>query len=158
MTHENKFGMFVHWGIYSQLGLHEQALARYNIPHEEYVKLKDSFNPVNYDPEEWVLMAKAAGMKYICFTTKHHDGFCMWDTEQTDYRITAEDGDAEELDEAKFDDEDDIVSEELAEIYLNQGLYSEAIDTYRKLSLLNSEKSIYFAGLIAKIEEKLENK
>ena len=59
--------------------------------------------------------------------------------------------------EVKIDDDDDFVSEELAEIYLNQGLYSQAIDTYRKLSLLNSEKSIYFAGLIAKIEEKRVN-
>jgi hypothetical protein len=91
-------------------------------------------------------------------TTLSHDELIDKFLTLDNYRITAEDGDAEELDEAKFDDEDDIVSEELAEIYLNQGLYSEAIDTYRKLSLLNSEKSIYFAGLIAKIEEKLENK
>ena len=73
------------------------------------------------------------------------------------YRIVAEDGDAEDISEVEIDDEEEMVSEELAEIYLNQGLYDEAIDTYRKLSLLNSEKSIYFAGLIAKIEEKLEN-
>jgi alpha-L-fucosidase len=49
--------------------------------------LKDSFNPEGYDPEEWVMLAKAAGMQYICFTAKHHDGFCMWDTKQTDYNI-----------------------------------------------------------------------
>jgi tetratricopeptide (TPR) repeat protein len=73
------------------------------------------------------------------------------------YRIVAEEGDADDISEVEFGDDDDMVSEELAEIYLNQGLYDEAIDTYRKLSLLNSEKSIYFAGLIAKIEEKLEN-
>ncbi len=73
-------------------------------------------------------------------------------------RISAEEGDADDISVVEIDDTDDIVSEELAEIYLNQGLYNEAIDTYRKLSLLNSEKSIYFAGLIAKIEEKLENK
>ena len=73
------------------------------------------------------------------------------------YRIVAEDGDAEDISEVKIDDEEEMVSEELAEIYLNQGLYDEAIDTYRKLSLLNSEKSIYFAGLIAKIEEKRVN-
>ena len=73
------------------------------------------------------------------------------------YRIVAEDGDAEDISEVEIDDEEEMVSEELAEIYLNQGLYDEAIDTYRKLSLLNSEKSIYFAGLIAKIEEKRVN-
>ncbi len=87
MTHENKFGMFIHWGLYAQLGLHEQAIARYDIPHEEYDKLISTFDPVDYDPEAWVLLAKQCGMKYICFTAKHHDGFCMWDTKHTDYNI-----------------------------------------------------------------------
>ena len=73
------------------------------------------------------------------------------------YRIVAEEGDAEDIAESEFELGDDLVSEELAEIYLNQGLYDEAIATYRKLSLLNSEKSIYFAGLIAKIEDKKKN-
>ena len=73
------------------------------------------------------------------------------------YRIVAEEGDAEDVSTVDFGDDDEMVSEELAEIYLNQGLYDQAIDTYRKLSLLNSEKSIYFAGLIAKIEEKRVN-
>ena len=75
-----------------------------------------------------------------------------------DYRIIAEDGAAEELSEVKFEDDEDTLSEELAEIYKNQGLYSEAIAIYRKLSLLNSEKSIYFAGLIAEIEGKKDRK
>lgn len=84
---DNKFGMFVHWGPYAATGLQEQALARYNIPYDEYESMAMSFNPTDYDPEKWVLLAKRAGMKYICFTTKHHDGFCMWDTKQTDYNI-----------------------------------------------------------------------
>ena len=54
---------------------------------EEYEKLYLSFNPIEYNPEEWVLLAKKAGMKYICFTAKHHDGFCLWDTKETDYNI-----------------------------------------------------------------------
>ena len=83
----NKFGMFIHWGIYALTGLHEQALARYDIPFEEYDALAEKFNPTEYDPEEWVLLAKKAGMQYICFTTKHHDGFCMWDTKYTDYNV-----------------------------------------------------------------------
>ena len=87
LTHENMFGMFVHWGIYAQTGLQEQALARFDMDNAEYEKLADTFDPVDYDPEKWVLLAKKAGMKYICFTTKHHDGFCMWDTKQTDYNI-----------------------------------------------------------------------
>ncbi len=85
---DNKFGMFIHWGLYSVIGLHEQVLARYNYDKQEYEKLMYSFNPTLYNPEEWVLLAKNAGMKYICFTTKHHDGFCMWDTKYTDFKIT----------------------------------------------------------------------
>lgn len=84
---ENKFGMFIHWGLYAITGLHEQALARYSLDKAEYENLIHSFNPVKYDPEKWVLLAKEAGMKYICITTKHHDGFCMWDTKYTDYNI-----------------------------------------------------------------------
>ena len=84
---ENKFGMFIHWGLYAITGLHEQALARYSLDKAEYESLMHSFNPVKYDPEKWVLLAKESGMKYICVTTKHHDGFCMWDTKYTDYNI-----------------------------------------------------------------------
>ncbi len=83
----NMFGMFIHWGIYSVTELQEQAFVRYDMPREEYESLKDRFDPYMYDPEEWVLLAKSLGMKYICFTTKHHDGFCMWDTKYTDYSI-----------------------------------------------------------------------
>ncbi len=84
---DNKFGMFIHWGLYALSAFHEQELLRADVPHVEYEKKMNEFNPVNYDPEQWVLLAKEAGMKYICFTTKHHDGFCMWDTKCTDYNI-----------------------------------------------------------------------
>ena len=77
---------------------------------------------------------------------------------RNDYRITAEDGDADDISKIEIEDVDDLVSEELAELYANQRLYAEAIDTYRKLSLLNSEKSIYFAGLIAQLERKQNQK
>ena len=87
MTHENKFGMFVHWGLYAMTGIQDQAFIRMDMPRDEYESLMHSFNPKNYDPEKWVLLAKEAGMEYICFTTKHHDGFCMWDTKETDYNI-----------------------------------------------------------------------
>ena len=74
------------------------------------------------------------------------------------HRIVAEDGDAEDISVVDFSDDDELVSEELAEIYANQGLYAEAIATYRKLSLLNSEKSIYFASLIEQLEDKRDKK
>ena len=72
-----------------------------------------------------------------------------------DYRIVAKDGDDNDLAVADMEDDDELVSEEIAEIYEKQGLYAEAIATYRKLSLLNSEKSIYFARLISDIENKV---
>ena len=83
-----KYGMFIHWGIYSQLEYHEQVAAHKHMTNEEYEPLAKTFNPTEYDPEQWVLLAKNAGMKYICFTAKHHDGFCMWDTKYTDYKVT----------------------------------------------------------------------
>ena len=68
ITHENKFGMFIHWGLYSMTGFQEQALARLDMDHSEYEALMHGFNPIAFDPEEWVQLAKRAGMKYICFT------------------------------------------------------------------------------------------
>ena len=72
----NKLGMFIHWGIYSLLEKHEQTLMWDEVPHAEYEALMHKFNPKKYSPKKWVRLAKEAGMKYICFTTKHHDGFC----------------------------------------------------------------------------------
>jgi len=79
--------MFIHWGIYALTGWHEQYALRGRVKRAEYEPLMNRFNPVGYDPDEWVRLAKDAGMEYICFTAKHHDGFCMWDTETTDYNI-----------------------------------------------------------------------
>ena len=87
MEFHNRFGMFIHWGIYAQTGVQEQVFARYDLPRDEYERNAAAFNPTAYDPEQWVLLAKSAGMQYICFTAKHHDGFCMWDTRYTDYNI-----------------------------------------------------------------------
>ena len=64
ITHENMFGMFIHWGIYSMTGLQDQAIIRYDMDQKEYESLATRFNPTEYDPEKWVLMAKNAGMKY----------------------------------------------------------------------------------------------
>jgi len=90
-----KFGLFIHWGAYSVIGRHEQARNRLRIPKDEYDKYVRRFNPVNYDPEEWVRLAEDAGIKYIVITSKHHDGFCIFHSETTDYdmRITPYDGD-----------------------------------------------------------------
>lgn len=88
MFKTKRFGMFIHWGLYSVRGFHEQEQYRDFIPSKQYVKYIDEFNPTEYNPREWVSLAKEAGFDYITFTTKHHDGFCMWDTAFTDFKIT----------------------------------------------------------------------
>src|SRR5713101_4394064 len=85
----NKFGLFVHWGVYSVLGDGEWVMNNKKIPISEYEKLPPRFNPVGFDPASFVAMAKDAGMKYITITSKHHDGFAMFDTKQGDYSIVA---------------------------------------------------------------------
>ena len=93
-----RFGMFIHWGPYAVLGGEYQG-KRVNwisewiqhsgrIPAKEYEDVAASFNPVKFDARQWVKLAKDAGMKYIAITSKHHDGFCMWDSQLTDYNIT----------------------------------------------------------------------
>lgn len=82
-----RFGMFIHWGPVSLTG-HEIGWSRGNqTPIEAYDQLYKKFNPTNFNADDWVAVAKAAGMKYMVLTTKHHDGFCLWDTKQTDYNI-----------------------------------------------------------------------
>ncbi len=99
-----KFGLFMHWGPYSEWGVVEswsicpedegwtQRKGPYSANYNAYVKayenLQTTFNPTHFNPEKWVKAAKDAGMKYVVFTTKHHDGFCMFDTKQTDYKVT----------------------------------------------------------------------
>ncbi|MCX6248186.1 MAG: alpha-L-fucosidase [Bacteroidetes bacterium] len=96
-----KFGLLMHWGTYSQWGIVEswslcsedepwctRKIKNYMDYCRAYTNLKTTFNPTRFDPDKWASAAAAAGMKYVVFTTKHHDGFCMFDTKQTDYKIT----------------------------------------------------------------------
>lgn len=82
-----KFGLFVHWGIYSVLARQEWVMNNEKIPIQEYEKLVPQFNPVKFDPDEWCRMVKDAGMHYITITSKHHDGFAIFDSEVSDYDI-----------------------------------------------------------------------
>ncbi len=84
---EARFGMFIHWGPVSLKGTEIGWSRGAPIPIEEYDHLYKQFNPVQFDADQWVKVAKDAGMKYLVFTTKHHDGFCMFDTKQTEYNI-----------------------------------------------------------------------
>ena len=84
---QSRFGMFIHWGPVSLKGT-EIGWSRGNqVPVEEYDNLYKQFDPEKFNADQWVSIAKAAGMKYIVLTTKHHDGFCLWNTKQTDHNI-----------------------------------------------------------------------
>ena len=80
---EKRYGMFIHWGLYSIPAWHEQHQWRGRVARNEYVKLAGQWNPKKFNPDEWLDIMETAGMKYITITTKHHDGFCLWDTKQT---------------------------------------------------------------------------
>ena len=82
-----KFGMFIHWGVYSVLGDGEWVMYQQKINPDTYTKLTKFFNPEDFNAEEWVRIAKSAGMKYITITSRHHDSFSMFDTEATDFDI-----------------------------------------------------------------------
>jgi len=82
-----KFGMFIHWGVYSVLGKGEWVMNNDKMPISEYRNIPPRFNPTEFDPAEWVSLVKAAGMKYITITSKHHDGFAMFGSKLTDWNI-----------------------------------------------------------------------
>jgi alpha-L-fucosidase len=83
--HRARFGMFVHWGLYSQLGRHEWVMNRERIPLADYEKLARTWKPKPRAPREWARLAQRAGMKYMVMTTKHHEGFLLWDSKMSGY-------------------------------------------------------------------------
>ena len=87
--HEARFGMFVHWGLYSVHARHEWAMENEAIPVTEYQRMAMEFRPVPNAAQGWARLAKAAGMKYMVMTTKHHEGFCLWDSKLTNYTCAA---------------------------------------------------------------------
>ena len=82
-----RFGLFIHWGVFSILGDAEWVMQNENIKVKDYTRLMDFFNPTEFNAHDWVAMAKNAGMKYITLITRHHDGFSMWDTKYSDFNI-----------------------------------------------------------------------
>ena len=84
---EDRFGIFIHWGIYSMFAQGEWYLQNAGLNRDEYAKAADAFYPHRFDAKSWVSAIKASGAKYICFTTRHHDSFSMWDSESSEYNI-----------------------------------------------------------------------
>lgn len=84
----DRFGLFIHFGLYAEAARHEWVKSNEQISNEDYQKYFDHFDPDLYDPKAWAKAAKEAGMKYFIITTKHHEGFCLWDSKYTDYKVT----------------------------------------------------------------------
>lgn len=83
-----RFGMFIHWGIYAIPARGEWVQTDEHLTANDYQKYFDTFNPIDYNPQKWAKIAKQAGMKYAVITTKHHDGFCLFDSKYTDFKAT----------------------------------------------------------------------
>jgi len=119
---DNKYGMFIHWGLSSVLGHGEWVMNERNIRVKDYQRLLRAFNPVDFDAAKWVATAKNAGMKYIVFITRHHDGFSNWDTKQSDWKITNTPYGKDVL---------KLLSEECRKQGIKLGLYYSILDWYR---------------------------
>ncbi len=119
---DNKYGMFIHWGLSSVLGHGEWVMNNRNIKVEDYRRLLRAFNPVDFDAAKWVATAKNAGMKYIVFVSRHHDGFSNWDTKYSDWKITNTPYGKDVL---------KMLSEECKKQGIRLGLYYSTLDWYR---------------------------
>ncbi len=117
-----KYGMFIHWGASSVLGDGEWVMNNRNIKVVDYKRLINFFNPVHFDAKKWVSLAKAAGMKYITFVSRHHDSFSNWDTKQSDWKIT---NTPYEKDVLK------MLSDECHSQGIKLGLYYSTLDWFR---------------------------
>ena len=85
---EARFGVFIHWGLYSLAARHEWVMTREQISPADYHRYFEQFDPDLFDARAWARQVRAAGARYVVFTTKHHEGFCLWDSQLTDYKVT----------------------------------------------------------------------
>lgn len=130
-----RFGIFLHWGLYSMLATGEWTMTNNNLNYKEYAELASGFYPSKFDAAQWVAAIKASGAQYICFTTRHHEGFSMFDTRYSDYDI---------MDATPF--KRDILKE-LADECHKQGIrlhfYYSHIDWYREDASMGTYRTWY---------------
>lgn len=119
---DRKFGMFIHWGLSSTLGAGEWVMNNRSITKKNYTRLGQVFNPVHFDAARWVAAAKSAGMNYIVFITRHHDGFSNWDTRYSDWKITNTPYGKDVL---------KMLADECKKQGMKLGLYYSLVDWYR---------------------------
>ena len=119
---DRKFGMFIHWGLSSVLGAGEWVMNNRSISKKNYTRLLQVFDPIHFDAAKWVSAAKNAGMKYIVFITRHHDGFSLWDTKYSDWKITNTPYGKDVL---------KLLSDECKKQGMKLGLYYSLVDWYR---------------------------
>ena len=140
-----RFGMFIHWGLYSRLKLGEWVKQFEGIPDSEYDKLAEGFKPDEGFARQWAKTAKAAGMRYVVFTTKHHDGFCLFNTRHTDFNSV------------KTGDRRDYV-QEVVEAFRSEGLrigLYHSICDWREPSWRNGDAPAYAAFIKGQVRELL---
>ena len=150
-----RFGMFIHWGLYSMPARHEWVKTREMIPEEKYDKYFKYFNPDLFDAREWARQAKAAGMKYAVLTTKHHEGFCMFDSKYTDYKCTNTpagrvyikdaDGITRRVSDAKADESDIPAGMPMRE--LQRAVYQNKVDKGFNITDINLEICLIYGEL-----------
>jgi alpha-L-fucosidase len=146
---EARFGMFIHFGLYSQVGRNEWVMSLENYPISEYEKLADTFNPKPGAPREWAALAKKAGMKYMVLTTRHHEGFSLWDSKINPYNSV------------NYGPKRDIVREFVdacREFDLKIGFYSSLMDWHHPdgwLCAFDTEARMRFTSYIKELNREL---
>ena len=138
---DNKFGLFIHWGLSSVLGQGEWVMQNRKIKAADYQQYLRVFNPIDFDAEKWVLAAKNAGMKYIVFITRHHDGFSNWNTQYSDWKITST---LYKKDPLK------LLAEACRKHDMKLGLYYSTLDWYRTDYPYETGRTGQFSGRTAK--------
>ena len=137
----NKFGLFIHWGLSSVFGQGEWVMQNRKIKAADYQQYLRVFNPIDFDAEKWVLAAKNAGMKYIVFITRHHDGFSNWNTQYSDWKITST---LYKKDPLK------LLAEACRKHDMKLGLYYSTLDWYRTDYPYETGRTGQFSGRTAK--------